>query len=422
MSSWCPDAVRPYLVNERMVCIAMLALASTVTQAADVHFQPEFEARVETNTNRNLATEEAEERDTTGYNAEVGGIVTFASPRHETSVRPRVRVQEYDDTSQLEKVEGFLDLRSRYLWERSELDIEGAYSHQDLYNAELARASFDDLNPDDPSSPGSGDLEPGQTRDRLYIGPRFSHEFTERSGAVIGARYESAWYGDGNADVTDYDYVVGRVAYSFKYSPSMRFDVGPYASVYDADNGAKYNAYGASANLYKVWSERTQAQLRFGYEQNDIETPDPLDDEDSVSAFHAELTVLRVGEVSRMRFVGGRSISPNADGRKVTTDGVRLQYDRDLSQRLSFRVAGRYFIEDSVDDALSTGDRDYARGDLGFRYRFAQEWYVAAGYRYIWQEQEAIGADADNHSFLVGIGYSGLRHQSQIRTERDEEL
>src|SRR5687767_14890953 len=100
MSSSCLESM-VRVVNGRVAsCCAVLALASVGAHAADVHYQPEVEARIETNTNRNLATEEAQERDTTGYNADLGVVVTFATPRHETSVRPRVRLQEYDDTSQ----------------------------------------------------------------------------------------------------------------------------------------------------------------------------------------------------------------------------------------------------------------------------------------------------------------------------------
>jgi hypothetical protein len=391
-----------------------LCLAGPITRAADVHVQPQLEAYVESNTNRNLAEDEADESDATGYIADLGVVVTSATARHETVVRPRVRVQEYEDTPQLEDLEGFLDLQSKYLWERDLLEVEANYSHEDLYNAELANARFDDVTPDDPTSPESGNLEAGSTRDWFRITPSYEQKASERSTFGMSLLYETANYDGGSADVTDYDFGQAEAFYRWKYSQTTDISIGPYVSRYEArDDSTKYDAYGINATFAKVWSEKWSAQLELAYEQNDIQHADPAIEDEDVSGVSALVTVEHKGEVSRLRFVGGQRISPSSDGRKTLSDEIRVQYDRDLSARLSWHAAARFVSDDDLGDAPSASERDYARAELNARYRFTETWYVTGGYRYLWQERSNADGDADNHSFMVGIGYSGRPRPTQ---------
>jgi len=377
--------------------------------AADVHFQPVVEARVESNTNRNLAENEADESDSTGYIADMALVVTSTTARHQTIVRPRVKVQEYPDTSEIENVEGFLDLSSKVLWQRASLDIAANYSHEDLYNAELANARFDDVTPDDPTSPESGNLQAGRTRDWFRITPYYEYEATERAALGFGVLYETASYDGGSESVTDYDYGQAEALFRWKFTPETEFSIGPYVSRYEArDDSSKYDAYGVTASVAKNWSEKWSSEFSVGYEKNEIEYADPALEDEEPSGWSALLTLDYKGEVSRLRFVGGQRITPSSDGRKTASDELRMQYDRDMSARLSLQAAARYVSDDDLGDAPDPNQRDYARADLGLRYKFTQTWYMTGGYRYVWQERSSADGDADNHSFIVGIGYSGL--------------
>ena len=53
------------------------------------------------------------------------------------------------------------------------------------------------------------------------------------------------------------------------------------------------------------------------------------------------LTAYRKLEVSAWRFEIARRFQPTGDNGKSTIDTIRLQYDRDLSERLSFDGAAR---------------------------------------------------------------------------------
>lgn len=397
-------------IRRRIVACALAGggvCCGAAAAAADVQSHPLFEARVETNTNRYLADVEADESDATGYLAEFAWLVEARTPRGETTIRPGIRVQEYDDTSEIENLEGAIDLLSAYRWERSRFEVGARASHEDVFNSELAQARFNDVDPEDPTAPESGNLDAGQTRDRVRVTPTFVHDISQRSALGGGLLYEAAWFDGDSTAVTDYTFAKGDLLYRWKAGPRAELQVGPYVSRYDAkDDATKYDAYGLAAVVSYDWSEALSANVELSYEENDVEDLDPTTS-DSESGFGAILTVLRKGETSRMRLVTGRLLTPSSRGRKIASDELRLQYDRDFSQRLSLRLAARYLTQSGLGDAVDADDRDFARADVKVDYWLAREWYLTGGFRYIWQDREQDIQDADNSSFLLGFGYRG---------------
>ena len=110
--------------------------------------------------------ETTSDSDVLGYIADMDLLIDIATPRGETSLRPRVRFQDYPDRDDFERFEGFLDMLSRYEWERSIFDFDGNFSHQDLYNSDTPGGGFDPLDPDG-GDPDGGAATIGQTRTSL---------------------------------------------------------------------------------------------------------------------------------------------------------------------------------------------------------------------------------------------------------------
>ncbi len=109
--------------------------------------EPRVDLRVEQNDNLNLDPVTTSDSDVLGYIAEMDLLMDIATPRGETSLRPRVRFQDYPDRDDFERFEGFLDMLSRYEWERSTFEFDGNFSHQDLYNSDTPGGGFDPLDP-----------------------------------------------------------------------------------------------------------------------------------------------------------------------------------------------------------------------------------------------------------------------------------
>ena len=133
----------------RSAVLAALGVGAVMGQAdaAQTFVQPQAEARAETNSNLSLDPDGSPDGDTQGYIADLQALMGIVTPRSETSIRPRLRFQEYPERDERNRVEGFLDLVSRFQQERSSLGIVAKYSQQDSYNFDTRSGVFDPLDP-----------------------------------------------------------------------------------------------------------------------------------------------------------------------------------------------------------------------------------------------------------------------------------
>jgi hypothetical protein len=125
------------------------------------------------------------------------------TPRSKTSIRPRLKWQEYPDSRgyvlgiEPEPLEAFLLLRSEYEWERSNALVVGRYSLQDSINSETPSGVFDPLDPQFGNDPDAAKIFVGETVERFELRPTFTHAVTERSARrrrtsyTRAARYDS---------------------------------------------------------------------------------------------------------------------------------------------------------------------------------------------------------------------------------------
>jgi hypothetical protein len=393
---------------------AAAALPVSMAWGAQTYVQPRVDVRVENNDNFDLDPNGTPEGDIYGFIVDAQTLVGIFTERSETSVRPRLKFQEYPDRDDLQRIEAFLDLRSRYNWERSEFLMIGRYALQDSYNVETPDGVFDPLDPNFGNNADSSTVLVGETRQRLQLNPTYDHSLTERVKLGVGLNYETVSY---DADVgeptrIDYDFTVVDGSLSWALSPQSKVGVGAYASQFKADDDSEEtDAYGGGVGYSYNWSEVTGVEARLFYESNDVTVKEPVRIEESTSGWGGSLTAYHKLEVSDWRFAISRTYIPTGDGGKSESDLLRLQYNRSFSERLSFLGAARYEMRNALTETGGGDDRDYARVDLSLNYYFTQTWYVQGGYSYTWLDRQTTAGDADNNRLFVSVGYQGLRRQ-----------
>jgi hypothetical protein len=408
-------SVREYRVNNsiRNGVVLGLVLAAGPVVAANVTYVPQVDVEVQSNDNFNLAPESSDAIDTPGYIADAEVLIDIANPRGSTSLRPRLRFQDYPDHDEdLERVESFFDLLSDYRWERSTFLLDASYSRRDVYNTETLGGEFDPDNPDSPDNPEGGSLAAGETRQLFVVRPNFEHRLTERVRLGFDVLYQVARYdADNDAPTkTDYDYYGAGAYLKWALSPRSDVSAGAYASLYETtDNTEETDATGVQVSYAYRWSETDGFELTAFYEENDITEFVPVRTEETTSDFGGSITAYRKLEVSTWRLVAARRFAPTGDSGKQTLDSIRLQYDRDLSERLALRGAARLESRSGLATIGDSSERDYARGDLSLRWFVTPTWYIGGGYTYIWQDRESDPTSADNNRFFVNFGYRGLR-------------
>jgi len=409
-------SLRPEIVRVRLpvLCITVVSAASALpvaSFAADVYTEPQLDFRIEHNDNFNLTPAGSPDSSVYGYIADLEALVGIDTPRSETSLRPRVRFQEYPDVDKLERFEGFFDIDSRYRGERSNLYLSGGYSRRDVYNTETPSGDFDPIDPGDPDSPEGGTIVVGETRSEMEIRPSFDVRVTERTSIGAGVEYHTARYDAdlGATTKTDYDFGLVNGFVTWAVSPASDFTVGAYASRYEAqDDSVETDAVGGLIGYAYRWSETNGIELSVFNEQNDTTVFFPVRLEESESSWGGDLTAYRKNQLSTWRFTVGRSFFPTGEQGKSQFDEFRLAYDRDLSQRLSFRGVARYDSRSRLGTTGVGNDRDYARVDLSLRWFLTQNWYLGGGYSYVWVDRAQAISDAHNNKLFINFGYRGL--------------
>ena len=398
----------------RIVLAHSILLAAGVASAADVHTQPQIELRAEQNDNFGLVPGGSPDSDVYGYIADAVWLVDIATPRGNTTLRPRIKYQNFPDRSDLEKFEGFFDLRSVYRWERSTFDLYTHLSHQDLYNNETRGGDFDPTDPGGGGGSDSGQIVVGETREEFDLRPAFEHRVTERTSIGVGVEYATARYDadQGVPSKTDYDFGLASGYLTWALSPTSDVRAGIYASRFETrDNFEETQATGILAGYGHRWSEQVGLDAVLFYEENDITENGLIPFKETTSNFGGELSAYRKFEVTEWRFSVGRSFVPTGDSGKSEMDQFRLQYERQLSPRLTFRGVGRYESRNSLGGTDSGADRDFARTDLSLKWLITQRWYVGGGYAYMWEDRASATQSADNNKFFISFGYQGLEYQ-----------
>jgi hypothetical protein len=389
------------------VVSATSALPTGAPLAADTYVEPQVELRVEQNTNFDLVPGGSSGSNVFGYIAEAQALIGIATPRGDTSLQPRLRLQEFPDREDLQRIEAFLDLRSRYEWQRSNLLLLGGYSHQDVYNADTPSGGDSSGNPD------SGQIVLGETRTLFELQPTFEHKVTERASIGAAAQYQIARYAaDGVQTKTDYDYAMLNGFVTWALSPTSDFTVGAYASRYETqDDSEDTDALGGQLGYGYRWSETDGIEATVFYEQNDTTEFIPVRIEESTSGLGGNLTAYRKYETSTWRLTLGKSFIPTGDSGKSQSDQIRLQYDRDLSERLSLSGVARYDSRSAIGVTGGGENRDYARIDVSLKWFMSPKWYLGGGYSYIWEDRAQATDYASNSKLFVNFGYQGLSRQ-----------
>ena len=271
MSSSCRKFLKlRFAVGPCMASLAMSATPIGLARAADTYVQPEFDLRYEANDNLGLDPIEDADSDDHGYIAELQALIGIATPRSNTSLRPRVKFQDYADR-EVEPFEAFLDFKSDYLWERARLRTNGRYSREDTYNVDTRGGEFDPDDPEVPTDPGSVDHVIGQVRTRFQVAPEIAFELTERTRLGAEFEYQAVRFDSDDVQTRDdYNYVGGSGFLSWALDPRSDLRVGAYANRYEITDGStETDAAGGIVEYARRWSENAGFRINGFYEQDD---------------------------------------------------------------------------------------------------------------------------------------------------------
>ncbi len=380
---------------------------------AQVYVQPLLSVRAQTSSNIDLATDPAQRQQTEGYLGDAATVIGIATPRSDTTLRPRIQYQYFPEETALNRLEAFLDFTTQYNSPRSNFAMFGRYDHRDEINAERPAAVYNDLAPTPTASPETGRVRVGTTRDDFVIMPTYSYQLTQRVGIGASANLETLNYS--SADDTshvDFNYYQGRGFVSWSPSPRTKLAFGGYASKYDAKHiDSQSTSYGTSVDYDIHWSEVFASHAAIVYQRTDVDMTQPRIFQDRTNAWGANVSSTYTAQLSQIRFNLGRTINPSGGGGLYESDEARVQYQRDLSERWGVTTAARYLRSRALSRDSNGNDRNYVRANVYLTWNMTRFWFVEGGYDYSWQKYENDPNSAADSTFSVRFGYKGIPRQ-----------
>jgi hypothetical protein len=391
---------------------AWLLFGATSATGADIFYQPI--ASLSTNANSNVDLVSTGRQFAEGYFADAATIIGIATPTSETTIMPRLLYNYYPTQSALNRLEGFLDMSSHMRWERNRFDFFGFFDHRDDLNAETPGADFGTVAPGVGNTTGStGRINLGATRNYWDLLPTYSHNVTPLSSIGVGAEYQGMAYNpDDTSSHIDYSYYLGRLFYTWAYNARTDFTVSGFGSKYIASNiDSNSTSGGVQADARYNWSQAWHSDFSVLYSHTKQEETSPRVFSGSASPWGATIDTVYTGANYSYRAYLGRTIAPSSAGGLYTTNQARGQYDRDITPRLHFSGAVRYFRTQTVTKVIGDDTRDYVTATTKLQWMVTRTVFIAGAYTYVWQKYRVDPASADTNILSFQIGYRGLERQ-----------
>ena len=407
-----PLARRPlYLVGGGVLC----ATLATPALAAEYYWQPSASVVVESESNLDLDPGVKQWQE--GYILNAASIFGIATPDWNTILRPRVQYAYYPQDEGDDRVEAYLDLNSVYRTQRSTATLTGSIYRQDDLNSEYTSPIFNDINPGQPIT-GAGVTTVGTAVDSVILYPKYVYNFTPLLGAGANVEYQAVRYSPADdSSHVNFNYYLARPFVTWTVSPRTNLTFGALGSQYSATEfTARDTGTGATVGFETNWTPLLTTTGTVIYEHATFNQVLPTPFDATVNAWGANFNLVYKQEASQMRVYAGRAISPTGGGALYNVDKIQVQYDRNLTARLSVTGALVGLRTEALTSTAIASDRKYANALVEAHWFVTRTFFLQGGYQYSWQKYEtdlnSVGDGAAvNNRFYLQFGYQGLGQQ-----------
>lgn len=404
MSSLCPE--RPSRL--RAAALTLLAFGAPAAGAADVYFQPRMDASVNADSNLDLVTSGPKSW-TEGYVADFGGTLNYLTPESTVIFRPQLGYQDYPQLSQTEFI-AIGDLYSDYKTQRTDFTVSGRFDRRNTYSSELPEATFNPVNPTQPTAPETGRVNASDTRTLGSISPSFTYDISRRLGwGVSGVFQEADYSGPNSNEYVPFNYYVGSTSLDWAATPTLGTKLTAFGSRESAKDGSgSVDGGGVTLGFDYKWSSQFTTHLEVLGERDDSNFVRPTRISTTSTSGGATVGTKWKGEISSVIFSAGRTFTPSGAGGVDALDQVQVEYHRDLSPRWKLTAAGIYDRYTPIVSATAASNYTYVNLEASLKWMWTPVWYVATGAEYLVDKSGAPIGSASNDMVYVQFGYEGL--------------
>ncbi|HEY6454248.1 MAG TPA: hypothetical protein VIY90_03095 [Steroidobacteraceae bacterium] len=388
--------------------MALLAFGTTAASADDLYFQPRMDVQVSVNSNRDLVSS-GPTTASEGYYANFGGTLNYLTPDSTVIFRPQVGYEDYPRVGEKDSL-AIADLYSDHRTERSDFLVTGQFDRRSTYGSELADATFNTVNPLQPTAPDTGRINVNDTRTLGTLSPNYTYDLTKRLSWALGGVFQDADYsGPGSNGYVPFTYYVESTALGWAATPRLDAKITAFGTQESAKNGTgSVNGGGVTLGFDYKWSTQFTTHVEILGERDNADTRIPTPVSETSTSGGATVVTTWKGEISSLMFVAGRTFTPSGAGGKYSLDQVHVEYNRDLAPRWKLIAAGIYDRYTPVASAIPASEYTYVNVEVSVKWLWTPTWYVSTGAQYLFNKLGPPLGSASNDMLYVQFGYLGL--------------
>lgn len=379
--------------------------------AAQVYVQPTATITAEYDSNLDMETSGA--RANEGNIIDASALFGISTPTSDTNLQPQVLYDDYPRETSLNRVQGLLDFNSRFSTQRSSFSIYGRLEYLNEIVAELPTALYNNVNPPSPTSPQTGQVNSGVTRQNVYVVPKYTLDLTQRSSVGASGVFQRISFSVTNPFyLVDFDYEEAQLFIAHNFSPRTSVTLGAYGAHYEATTiDSNATSDGATADYDYRWSQLARFELSMKYQHSNIDAVQPIPFRGNANTLGADLSGVWQWRISQLRFDVGRIVTPSGGGGLYVNDQVQGEYDRNLSERLSFTGALLYTRSRGLTANVRTFNRDYGQALLSLKWMMTRTFFLQGGASFTSLHYYLTPGTPTNDRVFVTVGYQGLPPQ-----------
>jgi hypothetical protein len=412
--SWLFRSPSPMQRRQPSIIVALVcatnAMLAAPTPAAQVYVQPTATLGAENDSNLDL--QPGSNQSVQGYLANAGALFGIATPNSDSTVNARLDYRDYPKDQGDNRLEEFLDFRSDYNTARSHAAISGQIEHRDDFNAEFSSAYFNPINPVQPTNPSTGQAVTGETLTSVLLQPSYTYRFSPLIGAGVSAIYQKFNYTPTFLGHSDFDFYQGNAELNWKFNQKSELSFGGFASKYQASEiESSATGAGPTVSLDTSWSPLLSTNASITYQHTNIDQSSSPVVQADVNTWGGNLGAVYKSQLSQYRLSISRFVTPSGGGGVYVNDQAQFQYNRELTERLTFTGAVIGIKASQLPSNVNDLDRSYMQTAVDLKWMIRPTWFVQGGYQYAWQKYTLSPDGAANNRIYIRVGYQGLPPQ-----------
>jgi len=363
-----------------------LILDPSALPAADWTIDGTIEEEVQYDDNKRL--ESSGEQDTFGSILTPEFSIVGRTERTEIEINPRLSLGLFSDDSDFNYFDQFVDVGVSHDLQLGTLGVDWTLSNESTLETEV----------DD-----TGNFSNIGRRLGIRSSPFFTYTLSERDSITVRGRFEKVDYRSTD-DLDDFTVYGGSVSYDRQVT--LRDTVGGQVSYghfkNDDNKSEKTDAFGASANWSREFSERLSTSLSLGLRYADSQGDD---NGDQVGGTFSGSVNWLADERTTLNASISRGLEPSGGGNLVLRDRIGLNLDHKAWETVGFRL-GSFYRRNS--ESTSTGFNNesgqFASINPSVYWDLTRQWELSAGYRFRW-DQDDSNDNAYSNTVMLSLTY-----------------